>query len=67
MVMPQPKDVHYTRDRVAKNLRMWGLPQMAEQAERELPESFDAGELFARAHRKGVDIDVLISRLGGSP
>jgi hypothetical protein len=67
MGLPSGKDLHFTRDEVVQNLRMWRLEEMAEKAAQELPESFNGDELFAWMGRNGYSRDDLISLMGGSP
>lgn len=67
MVMPSGKDLHYSRDAVIQELRMCGMPDLADRAARELSENVDGDELFAWTERNGVSKDDLINRMGGSP
>ena len=48
-------------------LRRAGLPELAETARRELPDPVDSEEAAAWAVPYGVNMDDLISRMGGSP
>ena len=48
-------------------LRRAGLPEMAEAARRELPDPVDSEQAAAWAVPYGVNMDDLISRMGGSP
>jgi len=55
------------RQHVVDVLRTAGLPQVAEEASRSLPDPVDM-ELAAQfLQRYGITKDVLISRMGGSP
>jgi len=56
-----------TRQHVVEVLRTAGLPEVADEANRSLPEELDlelAAEFLARY---GITKDALISRMGGSP
>lgn len=48
-------------------LRGGGLPRLADQAERELPDPVSAGQLEAWELENGISHDDLVSRFGGSP
>lgn len=65
--MAANKDMHFTRDRVVQDFREWGMPEVAELAARELPESFDGDELFVWSARNNISMDLMINRMGGSP
>jgi hypothetical protein len=58
----------YTRDWLVDMLRNLGRGQLADEAERELPESFSRQQLTEFADRHGITSrDMLIDELGGSP
>lgn len=48
-------------------LRQAGLPQLADEAARDLPDLIDAGRLEEWEVEHGISRDDLISRFGGSP
>jgi hypothetical protein len=59
--------VSYSRQEIAANLRRTGYPDLADQAERELPEHMDIDQLMSFAQTHGVSRDDVISAMGGSP
>ena len=56
-----------TRQHVVDVLRKAGLPQMADEALRDLPDPVDSEQVAAWAVPYGVNMDELTSRMGGSP
>jgi hypothetical protein len=52
---------------IVQILRNAGLPQVAEEAERSLPDEVDLERAVEFGARYGVTRDMLISRMGGSP
>ena len=56
-----------TRQHVVDVLRRAGLPQLADDALRDLPDPVDSEQAAAWAVPYGVNIGELISRMGGSP
>ena len=56
-----------TRQHVVDVLRRTGLPQMAEEALRDLADPVDSEQVAAWAVTYGINMDDLISRMGGSP
>ena len=56
-----------TRRQVVDVLRNAGLPQVADEANRSLPEEVDFERAAQFLQRYGITKDVLISRMGGSP
>ena len=56
-----------TKHEIVRILRNAGLPQVAEEAERSLPDEVDLRRAAEFGARYGVTRDVLISRMGGSP
>jgi hypothetical protein len=56
-----------TREHVVDVLRTAGLPEVADEADRSLPEQIDLERAAAFLGRYGITKDVLISRMGGSP
>jgi hypothetical protein len=59
--------VKLTRQHVVDVLRTAGLPEIADEAERELPEEMDEEEVAAWTASHGANMSQLISRMGGSP
>jgi hypothetical protein len=59
--------VRLTRQHVVDVLRKAGLPQMADEALRDLPDPVDSEQVAAWAVPYGVSMDELTSRMGGSP
>ena len=56
-----------TKQHVIEVLRTAGLPQVAEEANRSLPDEMDLERAAEFVGRYGITKDVLISRMGGSP
>ena len=59
--------VQLTRQHVADVLRTAGLPEMAEEAVRDLPDPVDSEQVAAWAVPYGLNMGELVSRMGGSP
>jgi hypothetical protein len=59
--------VQLTRQHVVDVLRKAGLPQMADEALRDLPDPVDSEQVALWAVPYGVSMDELTSRMGGSP
>lgn len=59
--------MEYTRQYMVDLLRQAGLPQLADEAARDLPDLIDAGRLEEWEVEHGISRDDLISRFGGSP
>ena len=55
------------RQQVVDMLRRAGLPDMAEDALHDLPDPVDSEQVAAWAVPYGINLDELISRMGGSP
>ena len=55
------------RQHVVDVLRTAGLPQVADEASRSLPDPVDIERAAQFLQRYGITKDVLISRMGGSP
>jgi hypothetical protein len=55
------------RAEVLRVLRNAGLPRTADELARELPEIVDVDRDRPLFDRYAVDLDVLVSRMGGSP
>lgn len=55
------------RREIVRMLRSAGLPRVAEEAERSLPEEVELERALAFGARYGITRDGLISRFGGSP
>jgi hypothetical protein len=56
-----------TKQEVVRILRNAGLPDVAEEAERSLPDEVDLDQAADFGARYGITRDELISRMGGSP
>jgi len=59
--------VQLTRQHVIDVFRKAGLPEMAEQALRDLPDPVDSEQVAAWAVPYGINMGDLMSRMGGSP
>ncbi len=59
--------MQYSRQEIVAIMRRTGFTQLADEAERVLPDPVpvDRLEAFAQAH--GLDRDSMISEMGGSP
>jgi hypothetical protein len=55
------------RQWVVDLLRHAGYPDLAQEAERELPDPVTLEEVFEFADQRGVSHDEIMSRMGGSP
>jgi len=56
-----------SRTKVVDLMRRLDYPEVADIAERELPDPVDMDEVMAFGDKHGVTRDDLISRMGGSP
>jgi hypothetical protein len=56
-----------TRQHIVEVLRMAGLPQVADEATRSLPDEMTLERAEQFVGRYGITKDQLISRMGGSP
>jgi len=56
-----------TRQHVVDTLRTAGLPEMADEAQRDLPDPVDSEQVYEWAVPYGINMGELISRVGGSP
>jgi hypothetical protein len=56
-----------TRQHVVDLLRIVGLPELAEEAHRVLPDSLEYNQAARFLAQYGITRDELISRRGGSP
>ncbi len=59
--------VQLTRQQVVDVLRKAGLPEMADEALRDLPDPVDSEQVAAWAVPYGINMGDLISLMGGSP
>jgi len=59
--------VQLTRQHVVNMLRTAGLPEMADVAQRDLPDPVDSEQVAAWAVPYGINMSELIDRMGGSP
>jgi len=57
-------EMHYSKREL---VRRTGYTELAEEAERGLPDPVDIDQLTAFAQSHGVDRDTLIDEMGGSP
>lgn len=58
--------VQLTRQHVVDMLRKAGLPEVADDAQRELPDPVDSEQVAAWAVPYGINMGELMDRLGGS-
>jgi hypothetical protein len=56
-----------TKQHVVEVLRTAGLPEMADEVLRDLPDPVDSEQVAAWAVPYGVNMGDLVSRVGGSP
>jgi hypothetical protein len=56
-----------TKRHIVEVLRMAGLPQVADEANRSLPDEMTVERAEQFVGRYGITKDQLISRMGGSP
>jgi hypothetical protein len=56
-----------SRQDVVDVLRSAGLPEVAEEVSRSLPDPVELERAAALLYRHGITKDTLISRMGGSP
>jgi len=59
--------VQLTRQHVVDVLYKAGLPEMADEALRDLPDPVDSEQVAAWAVPHGINMGELINRMGGSP
>ena len=59
--------VQLTRQHVVNMLRTAGLSDLADAAQRDLPDPVDSEQVAAWAARYGVNMGELMDRMGGSP
>jgi hypothetical protein len=59
--------VQFSRQEVVDILRRAGLPELAEEAKRNLPDPVDSDHVAAWGAQHGITKDALISWMGGSP
>ena len=60
-------EVEYSRHELVTLMRRTGYTELADEAERVLPDPVDSDQLVAFAQEHGVDRDDFISEMGGSP
>ena len=60
-------EVQYSRQEVVAIMRRTGYTELADEAERVLPDPVDSDQLEAFARRHGVNRDDMTSGMGGSP
>jgi hypothetical protein len=56
-----------TKHEIVRMLRNAGLPEVAEEAERSLPDEVELDRALEFGARHGMTREELISRMGGSP
>ena len=59
--------MEYSRQHVVKLLRRAGMPELADEASRDLPDPVDTDKLSEWGMQRGVSRDDLVSYFGGSP
>ncbi len=59
--------VQLTRQHVIDMLRTAGLPEVANDAQRDLPDPVDSEQVAAWAVPYGINMGALMDRMGGSP
>ena len=59
--------MHYSKRELLTLMRRTGYTELAEEAERVLPDPVDSDQLTAFAQSHGVDRDTFINEMGGSP
>ena len=59
--------VQLTRQHVIDMLRMAGLPEAADDAQRDLPDPVDSEQVATWAVPYGINMGALMDRMGGSP
>jgi hypothetical protein len=60
-------EMRYSRQEVVSIMRRTGYTELADEAERVLPDPVDLDQLEAFARQHGVSKDDMISEMGGSP
>jgi hypothetical protein len=59
--------VELSRQNVVDILRRAGLPELADDALRDLPDPVDRDQAAAWGVKSGINLGELMSRMGGSP
>jgi hypothetical protein len=60
-------EMQYSKQWILATLRRTGYAELADEAERVLPDPVDSDQLEAFANAHGVNRDDFISEMGGSP
>jgi len=60
-------EMQYSRREIVTLMRRTGYTELADEAERVLPDPIDSDQLEAFAQSHGVTRDDIISEMGGSP
>ena len=60
-------EMQYSRQEIVALMRRTGYTELADEAERVLPDPVDVTQLEAFANSHGVNRDDIISEMGGSP
>ena len=59
--------MEYSRQHVVNLLRRAGMPELADEASRDLPDPVDTDKLSEWGIQHGISHDDLVSYFGGSP
>jgi hypothetical protein len=59
--------MQYSRREIVSIMRRTGYTELADEAERVLPDPIDADQLIAFAQEHGLNRDDFVSEMGGSP
>jgi hypothetical protein len=59
--------MQYSRQEIVEILRRTGYKELADEAERDLPDPVEQDQLQAFAETHDIDRDSVISEMGGSP
>jgi hypothetical protein len=60
-------ETQYSRQEIVRIMRRTGYAELAEEAERVLPDPVGLGQLEAFANSHGVNREQIMSEMGGSP
>ena len=58
--------MHYSREHFASTLRRTGVPEVADEALRVLPDPVEGDQIAAFLAPYGITLDELVSRVGGT-
>lgn len=65
--MQDRRNYVYSRQEVARMLRRFGFPALADRASRELPDPVDVDQIETWGLRYGLTMAKVINHMGGSP